>query len=57
MDDQGEGTITSAVRILRQIIADSNEKLRTLAEEREKRRRELALDKAYPNPLKKKRSQ
>lgn len=57
MDDQGEGTITSAVRILRQIIADSNEKLRTLAEKREKRRRELALDKAYPNPLKKKRSQ
>ena len=57
MDDQGEGTITSAVRILRQIIADSNEKLRTLAEEREKRRRKLALDKAYPNPLKKKRGQ
>lgn len=52
MDDQSEGTITSAVRVLRQIIEDSNEKLRVLAEQREKRRRKLALDKAYPSPLK-----
>lgn len=52
MSEQGEGTITSAVRALRLVISESNEKLRSLAVERERRRRRLALDEAYPSRLK-----
>ena len=47
-EDPVEGEITQEIRILRQIIDDSTERLRALGKERELRRRQVALEEAYP---------
>ena len=52
---EGEGTITRQVRILRRRIEESNDRLRALAKERETRKRKLALDRAYPSRIKRKK--
>ena len=55
--DESDDTITRQVRRLCKIIADSADKLRALGEERERRKRPLALDEVYPSPFKTKGGQ
>ena len=51
----GDGTITRQVRMLRQVIERSQEKLRELGTKRKKKSPKLAIDRAYPCGAKKKR--
>ena len=52
---EGDGTITRRVRMLRQVIEASQEKLRELGTKRKKKSPKLAIDRAYPSGVKKKR--
>jgi len=52
---EDDGTITRQIRMLRQVIEASQEKLRELGTRRRKKSPELAIDQAYPSGVKKKR--
>ena len=51
-EDPVDGEITREIRILRQIIDESTDRLRALGKERESRRRQVALGEAYPRRIK-----